>query len=159
MSGPVPGSRHRAGRAVDRALGRLRRDGWAVLAPGGKRVGADFDRLVIGPAGVFALTVKQGGAARQLHERGHDAGSATRLLSAATGLAVKVRPVIVFVGAETGNIDACGFTGSDGEPCDALAARGEDVVDVLWSLPAVYSAQERHRFLDVARHADFWRAA
>src|SRR6185312_11546591 len=126
------GSRQRAGRAVDRALARLRRDGWAVLSPGGKRVGADFDRLVIGPAGVFALTVKQGGEVpADTHERGHDAGSATRMLSAATGLAVKVRPVIVFVGNEIGGIDGCGFTGSDGEPCDVLAAYGEhDVVDV-----------------------------
>lgn len=154
------GARHRGGKAVDRALARLRRDGWAVLSPGGKRVGADFDRLIIGPAGVFALTVKQGGdLPSRAHERGHDAGSATRKLSAATGMAVKVRPVIVFVGAETKSFDACGFQHGDGEPCDVLAARGENIVDVLWSLPAVYSAQERHRFLDVARHADFWRAA
>lgn len=162
-AGPVPssapGANHRAARVLDRALVKLRRDGWAVLAPGGKRVGADFDRLIIGPAGVFALTVKQAGPAVGAHERGHDAGSATRLLSAATGLAVKVRPVIVFVGVEMGSLDACAFTGHDGEPCDVLAARDENVVDMLWSLPAVYSAKERHQFLDVARHEHFWRAA
>lgn len=154
------GSTHRTARVLDRALARLRRDGWVVLAPGGKRVGADFDRLIIGPAGVFALTVKQAGTAGAgPHERGHDAGSATRLLSSATGLAVKVRPVLVFVGAGIGRIDECGFTGRDGSRCEVLSARGESIVDMLWSLPAVYSAQERHRFLDAARHADFWRAA
>jgi hypothetical protein len=152
-------SHHRAARVVDRALVKLRRDGWAVLSPGGKRVGAAFDRLIIGPAGVFALTVKQAGAAAGMHERGYDAGSATRMLSAATGLAVKVRPVIVFVGGGVEHIDACAFTGHDGELCDVLAARDETVVDMLWSLPAVYSAKERHQFLDVARHEDFWRAA
>lgn len=156
----APGSAHRAGRVLDRALARLRRDGWVVLSPGGKRVGVDFDRLIIGPAGVFALTVKQTATpAAGPHERGHDAGSATQLPSAATGLAVKVRPVIVFVGAGIGRIDECAFTSQDGVPCEVLSARGESVVDMLWSLPAVYSAQERHRFRDVARHADFWRAA
>ncbi|WP_157436094.1 hypothetical protein [Actinospica robiniae] len=155
----APEAGHRAARVLDRALTKLRRDGWVVLSPGGKRVGADFDRLIIGPAGVFALTVKQAGPPIGSHERGHDADSATRILSDATGLAVKVRPVIVWVGAGIGRLDACAFTGHDGEPCDVLAARDENVVDMLWSLPAVYSAKERHQFLDVARHADFWRAA
>lgn len=151
---------NKAGRVVDRALAPLRRDGWAVLSPGGKRVGADFDRLIIGPAGVFALTVKHaGGTEAGAHDRGHDAWSATRMLSAGTGLPVKVKPVIVFVGNGFERIHACGFTGRDGEPCDVLTARGENLVEVLWSLPARYSAQERRRFLDVARRADLWRAA
>jgi hypothetical protein len=45
-------------RIVDKRLGKLRRDGWAVLSSIVKRSGADIDHLVIGPPGVFTINTK-----------------------------------------------------------------------------------------------------
>lgn len=163
-------------RAIDRALGKLRRDGWTVLSPGGRRIGADFDRLVIGPPGVFAMTIRPAreaspvtpgpGACVRAHARGHEAASVTRMLSAGTGMTVKVRTLIVLAGTdgeatggEPDGFRICEFTDGGGEPCDVLAVPGARVAEVLWSLPSVYSVQERHRIRDVARRADLWRAA
>lgn len=152
---PAAVSRGKAGRVVDRRLGRLRRDGWAVLSPGGGEFGADFDRLVIGPSGVFAITVAHGG------EVPVDAESAARMLSAASGMAIKVTPVLAFVGAGADAVDAYGPArpGRQGGPGGVLMARGEDIAEVLWALPAVYSIQERKQIFDIARRAELWRSA
>ena len=192
-------SRGKAGRLVDRRLGRLRRDGWAVLAPTGKQSGAEFDRLVIGPPGVFAITLKHtdagdlppapgtagpaaaasttaaasadgaadagipdvssipgifGGGGRR------DAEFAARMLSAGSGMAVKVTPMLAFVGGASG-VAAYPPPGrrADDPPAVVLIARGEDIADVLWGLPSVYSPQERRQISDSARRADLWRPA
>ena len=200
-------ARGKAGRVVDRRLGRLRRDGWAVLAPTGKQSGAEFDRLVIGPPGVFAITLKHGDTgelpsapatessdARAVHftnadgdgDAGvpgaatvaavlsapvaasipgifgggrRDADFAARMLSAASGMAVKVTPMLAFVGAGTSGVTAYPPSGRRGDdpPGGVLIARGEDVADVLWGLPSVYSPQERRQISDIARRADLWR--
>jgi hypothetical protein len=113
----------RNGRIVDRRLGRLRRDGWAVLPSVGERTGADFDRLVIGPPGVFAITVKRGGGlplpylTDSLHDSRQDARSAARRLSAACGMTVKVTPMLAFIGdgESLGESLSDGFGDGDGE--------------------------------------------
>jgi len=178
------GARTRSGtRIVDRRLGRLRRDGWAVLSALGGRTGADFDRLAIGPPGVFAVTVRWaddapaqqfgGGPADVLHDIRQDAASAARRLSAASGMAVRVTPMLAFVGdgADAANaVDAVdshllqGYAGrgahhgraDDDRAAEVFVARGEDLVEVLRELPAVYSLQERQHILDVARRSDLW---
>jgi hypothetical protein len=147
------GSWGRGGRLVDRRLGRLRRDGWAVLSPGGGWVGAEFDRLVIGPPGVFAITFTHGG------DPPVDGQPAARMLSAASGMAIKVTPVLAFVGPGADGADAYAPPGRDGESGGVLIARGEDIAEVLWALPAVYSIQERKRIFDIARRPEMWRAA
>jgi hypothetical protein len=180
-------ARGRAGRVVDRRLGRLRRDGWAVLAPNGKDSGAEFDRLVIGPPGVFAITLRHGdggslptsaaapgpaacaAAAAVVEIPGirmsgrRDAESAARMLSAASGMAVKVTPMLAFVGVGAPEAAAYPPGGRRAEdaavPGGVLVARGEDVAEVLWGLPAVYSPQERRRICEIARRADLWRSA
>jgi hypothetical protein len=168
---PAGGVKGKGGRVVDRGLGRLRRDGWTVLSPGGRRSGAGFDHLVIGPPGVFAITVKHGGDVPSLshgRSRGagggvaggrHDAESAARMLSAASGMAVKVTPMLAFIGAGADAVEAYTRHGRGGSPGDILVARGEDIAEVLWGFPAVYSLQERQRIFDIARGADLWRAA
>jgi hypothetical protein len=157
----------RNGRIVDRRLGRLRRDGWAVLSSIGERSGADFDRLAIGPPGVFAITVKRGDdvplpyLSDSLHDSLQDAWSAARRLSAASGMAVKVTPMLAFIG--DGDEDGGGGGLMDGYPghgpegaVDVLVARGEYLDDVLRELPAIYSLQERQQIVDVARRAELW---
>ena len=160
--GPAPalGAKGRGGRLVDRRLGRLRRDGWAVLSPGGRGAGAVFDRLVIGPPGVFAITFTY---ADDALVRSHDAESAARMLSAASGMVIKVTPMIAFVGAGAGAGAGTGEAyprpGREEPPGGVLIARGEDIAEVLWALPAVYSIQERKQISDIARRAELWRAA
>jgi hypothetical protein len=175
----------RNGRIVDRRLGRLRRDGWAVLPSVGERTGADFDRLVIGPPGVFAITVKRGGdvplpyLTDSLHDSRQDARSAAHRLSAACGMTVTVTPMLAFIGdgeggdGESGGRESGGGSGGDvggdrksavdgysvhgsEDPAEVLVARGEYLDEVLRDLPAVYSLQERQQILDVARRAELW---
>jgi hypothetical protein len=185
-------SRGKAGRVVDRRLGRLRRDGWAVLAPSGKQSGAEFDRLVIGPPGVFAITLRHAGAGGMPPNPAltpsaaataapapapapstpatsgipgvfgggpRDADFAARMLSAASGMAVKVTPMLAFVGVGASAVTAYPPPGRRAEDPGGgvLIARGEDVADVLWGLPSVYSPQERRQISDSARRADLWR--
>ena len=150
------GAKGKGGRLVDRRLGRLRRDGWAVLSPGGRGV-AGFDRLVIGPPGVFAITVAHGDEAPG---RGHgNAESAARMLSAASGMVIKVIPMLAFVGGDADTVQAYLQPGLDGGAGGVLVARGEDIAEVLWGLPAVYSIQERKQISEVARQTELWRAA
>ena len=94
----------KVGRVVDRRLGLLRRDGWVVLSSVGLLAGgAEIDRLVVGPPGVFAIMVRRGDEAAQilrggLHENRYDAQAAGRVLSEASGLSVTVRAILALVG-------------------------------------------------------------
>jgi hypothetical protein len=161
---PEPaGARARGGRVVDRRLGRLRRDGWAVLSSVGTSTGADFDRLVIGPPGVFTITVRSGNDIPSphfhdnLHHSRTDAESAARRLSAASGMAVRVIPMLAFAGDGAQPVRTAHYgRGPDEEDGELLVARAEELDDVLRELPAVYSLQERQQILDVARRAELW---
>lgn len=92
--------------------------GWTVLhsVPVG-RGESDIDHIVIGPSGVYTINTKHHDDARvwvgarkllvngqptdHLRNSRHEAERATRLLSAATGMDVVVRPVIAVVGAKS----------------------------------------------------------
>jgi hypothetical protein len=159
-------------RIVDKRLGKLRRDGWAVLSSIVlssivKGSGADIDHLVIGPPGVFTVNTKNhAGAAIRVGEHEvrvngtqhpylrnsrHEAASAERVLTAAVGMQVSVTPVLAFVGATS--IEARG--GGEG---DVLVVPGEDIDSILRERFAVYSIQERERILAAARRAEIWLA-
>ena len=153
-------------RIVDKQLGRLKLDGWQVLSSIMKRSGADVDHLVIGPPGVFTINTKHHHGARisvgehvvevdgvqesYLPKSRHEANSAARILSGATGLEVRVTPVLAFVGADS--IDTRGSLG------DVLITRGELIDEDLRELHAVYSVQERDHIYNIARRADIWLA-
>jgi hypothetical protein len=153
-------------RIVDKRLGTLRRDGWAVLSSIVKRSGADIDHLVIGPPGVFTVNTKihsgaivwvgeqevkvNGTAQPYLRNSRHEAAAAERALTGAVGTAVAVTPVLAFVGAAS--IEARGGGG------DVLVVPGEDIDTILRERLAVYSIQERERILAAARRAEIWLA-
>lgn len=159
----VPALRAKGGgRVVDRRLGRLRRDGWAVLSSISRSSSADIDHLVVGPPGVFAIITKHHPGALvhvvdleveiddapwpYLHHGRFEADAVARALSHAYGTPVKVTPALAVVG--TGRIDARECRG------DVLVVRGEELDDTLRELPAVYSIQERGRIVAAARRAE-----
>jgi hypothetical protein len=103
-------------RLVGQTLSWARLFGWRVLhsVPVGGR-GADIDHVLIGPGGVVAVNTKHHRGQQVRAARGavfvnnretryvqsslYEAGRASQLLSAAAGEPVKVRPIIVVVGA------------------------------------------------------------
>ena len=153
-------------RVVEKRLGRLRRDGWAVLSPIVRSGGAEIDHLVIGPPGVFTVSAKiQAGAIVRIVEEAvtvdgaqqeylrdgrQQAAAAERILTSAVGMAVTVTPVLAFVGAAS--IDAHGSRG------EVLVLPGEDIDTILRERLAVHSIQERERILAAARRAELWLA-
>lgn len=166
----VRGGAGKAGRIVDRRLGLLRRDGWAVLSSVGRAAGAEIDRLVVGPPGVFAITVRRGDEVPQFLRSGvqgsrQDARYAERMLSEDSGLPVRVTAILAFVGpageevaGPTGLRGTAGVSDAAraaGAP-DLLVARAEEIVEVLRDLPSVYSLDERYRIVDAARGASSW---
>jgi hypothetical protein len=154
-------------RIVDKRLGKLRRDGWAVLSSIVKRSGADIDHLVIGPPGVFTINTKHHRDARiwvgdnmvkvnnakqpnYLRNSRHEATSAAKVLSSTVGIDVLVMPVLAFVGAAS--INARDSRG------DVLVTAGEAIDSAFRDRLAVYSIQERERIYAVARRAEIWLA-
>jgi hypothetical protein len=81
------------------------------------------------------------------------------MLSAASGMMIKVTPMLAYVGADPDGVDGYVRPDGTGAPGGVLVARGEDIADVLWGLPSVYSIQERKQISDVARRGGLWRAA
>lgn len=166
----VRGGGGKAGRIVDRRLGLLRRDGWAVLSSVGRAAGADIDRLVVGPPGVFAITVRRGDEVPQFLRTGvqgsrQDAQYAQRMLTEDSGLPVRVTAILAFVGPAGDEVaGATGLRGTAGVADaaraagagDLLVARAEEIVEVLRDLPSVYSLDERYRIVDAARGATSW---
>jgi hypothetical protein len=163
-----PRTRARDGRVVDKRLGRLRRDGWAVL-PQVARAAADAGaggsgHLVIGQPGVFTVdthhhpgaavevgaeAVKVDGAQQPfLREARHAAAFAERVLGGAVGEPVPVTAVLAFVGAAS--IDARDARG------DVLVLPAEDIDTILRERLAVYSIEERDRVLAAARRPEIW---
>lgn len=169
------GASGRAGRIVDRRLSLLRRDGWAVLSRVAHSCGADIDRLVIGPPGVFAITVRRGdelpGQLRNgLRDNRRDAEFASRMLSERCGLPVRVRPIVAYVGPAA--LDAAEISAAVRDsttaaaaataaieppsPPEVLVARAEEIVEILRDLSSVHSLDERYRIVDAARGASSW---
>lgn len=154
-------------RQVHKELEKLKRDGWQVLPSIVKGNGSDIDHLAIGPPGVFTINTKNHQGASiwigdhtmkvnnvrlpYLRNSRHEAESAARVLSRATGLEVKVRPVLAFVGVAS-------IKSSRTETSDVLVVRGGEIVHALRELPALYSYQERERIYSTARRAEIWLA-
>jgi hypothetical protein len=165
-AGVIKGAGVKGDRLVDKRLGRLRRDGWVVLSSIVKRGGADIERLVIGPPGVFTVNTKNHGGAAvwvgeeavkvdgtqhpYLRDSRHEAAAAERILTGAVGMEIAVTPVLAFVGAASIDVRQ----GSGG----VLVVAGEDIDSILRERLAVFSIQERERILDAARRAEIWLA-
>ncbi len=99
---------------VGAKLNRLRKHGWQVLhaVPVGAAE-SDIDHVIIGPGGVFTVNTKthpgakvwvgqyavrvNGAKTNYLRNSRHEADRAGRLLTAACGFPVPVRPVLVFL--------------------------------------------------------------
>ncbi|MGA8680746.1 MAG: nuclease-related domain-containing protein [Acidimicrobiales bacterium] len=140
--------------------------GWHVLhsVPIGHR-GADIDHVVIGPAGVFTVNVKHHPNAkvwvaedtilvngyRKFYVRNsrHEAGRASRLLSAACRFPIPATGVVVFV-------NAGGFT-VKAEPRDVQVINRLAFVPWLRSLPRRLSADEIGTIFDAARQSSTWK--
>lgn len=138
---------------------------WACLhsIPVGNR-GSDIDHVVIGPAGVFTINSKYhrgakiwvGGdtvmidGVRQPYVRNsrHEAGRASRLLSAAVGEPVEVRGIVAIV-------DAVSFTIRK-QPVDVHVTPRKQLVKYLRSLPVVLDENRRNAILAVARWGATW---
>jgi len=129
-------------------LGRLP-EGWQVVndVPV-EETGARIDHVLVGPAGVFALSVKNltgtvwigasgvrvnGHATDYLQTSRHDAHRATRLLSEVLDLPVDVRPVIAIL--------ADGWTVQE-PPTDVFIGPPRGVKDWLCRLSSVLSPRD-----------------
>jgi hypothetical protein len=123
--------------------------------------------LVIGPGGVFAITVADNGRGRLLlagdvvqiggkrppwvGEARRDAKRASRALSAAVGHAVPVVPVLTFVGS--------GVVTVYGMPKDCLVASHRELDRLLIAGGARISPATAGKLSAVARHPATWRNA
>jgi hypothetical protein len=80
----------------------------------------------------------------------HEADSAARRLTRACGMPVKVTPILAFVGAADLRVVSKGM--------GVLVSHGEDIDQVLRSMPGVLTLREREHVLRVARDAALWLA-
>jgi len=123
--------------------------------------------LAIGPSGLFAVTIVDQGRARVLMagdvvqidgrrpayvaEARRDAKRASRVLSAAVGLAVPVVPVLTFVGS--------GLLSIQGLPKECLVATHRDLDQLLVACGARISAETAEKLSRVARQPATWMTA
>jgi hypothetical protein len=138
---------------------------WRVLhAVGVGDRGSDIDHIVIGPAGIFTLNTKRhpGGeawvaerAVRVNHQRTdylrnsrHEGARASRLLSAALGSPIDVRPVIVFVGLHEFEVKK--------QPVDVHVTPRKQLVGWLESLPIVWNSTTIESVFNTARLSTTW---
>lgn len=153
-------------RIVGARLDRLKRDGWKVLQSVELGSRGDIDHLVIGRPGVFTINTKHHAKARirightvvwvngfqqpYIQKSRNEAAGAARRLNSATGLPVRVTPVLAFVHA--GEI-------SFKDPAkDVLICRGERIDKTLRRLPGVLTNREQEVLYSIARHSQIWTA-
>lgn len=126
---------------------------------------SDIDHVVIGPAGVFTLNTKHHpgrklwvggdtfmvGSHRQPYVRNsrHEARRASQLLTAAAGVPVAVRGVIVIADADDMTIKA--------QPADVLVLWRQALVRWLRGLPEALDEATTDGIYDVARRSTTWR--
>jgi hypothetical protein len=144
-------------------LGRLP-DGWHLFndVPVGER-GANIDHVIVGPAGVFTvnaknLTGKVWVGARSIRHNGHptdyvrrsvaEAERAARLLTAALGRPVGVRPVLAILADE--------WTVKE-QPTDVFVAAPRGVKDWLRRLPTTLSTGEVVAISEAVAKPSTWR--
>lgn len=143
-------------------LGRLP-EGWHLLndIPVGER-GANIDHLIVGPAGVFTANAKNltgkvwigprcvrhnGHPTSYLPESTHEAQRASRMLSAALGRSVTVRPVLAIL--------ADGWTVKE-QPTDVFVGAPRGVKDWLLRLPAVLGPHDVIEIIAAAAKSATW---
>jgi hypothetical protein len=138
---------------------------WRVLhaVEVGER-GSDIDHIVIGPAGIFTLNTKchPGGKAwvaeravrvnRQrndyLRNSRHEGIRASRLLSAALGSPIEIRPVIVFVSLSEFDVKQ--------QPPDVHVTTRKRLINWLETLPIVLDSARIEAVYDAARLSSTW---
>jgi hypothetical protein len=154
-------------RLVGQELQRLPRS-WRVLhsIPVGAK-GSDIDHIAIGPGGVFSLNAKHHpGASIWVHDHAfkvngashpylrnsrHEAERAERILSAAVGHPVPVRPVIVPVSAARLTIKQM--------PPDVSVISSRQIASWLKRRPDVLSPAEVQAIFQQARDERVWQPA
>jgi hypothetical protein len=126
--------------------------------------GTNLDHLVIGPAGIFSLNTKHHPKAtivvteRGFRVNGHrqnylpvavsEAAKVSRVLEAAVGHAVQVKPVIVVMGAELE---------VRSEPADVHVIRRRDLPKWFLRRPAELSVDQMRELMRVAGRPSTWR--
>ncbi|WP_375493594.1 nuclease-related domain-containing protein, partial [uncultured Jatrophihabitans sp.] len=151
---------------VARALARLG-DHWKVLhaVPVGEQ-DSDIDHVVIGPVGVLTITTENhpdadvvvrgdtvtvnGSDEPYVRDSRHEAEYASRLLSAAAGIAVQARGVLAFAGAQRG------FTVEE-QPSDVSVVTLRGLPKYLCDLPTLFDDDTIEHLYAVARHLATWR--
>ena len=139
---------------------------WRVLhaVPVGKN-GADIDHVVIGPAGVFTLNTKHHPGAKvwiaggtfmvngrklpYLRNSRHEAARASKLLTAASGVTVEAKGVVVPVGVRSMSIRSA--------PEGAGAVHRRRLVSWLRRQPGVVDQTSVDRLFDAARRSTTWQ--
>lgn len=140
---------------------------WRVLhaVPVGEN-GADIDHVVIGPAGVFTLNAKHHPGAKiwvagrtfmvngrklpYLRNSQHEAARASRLLTAASGLEVQAKGVVVPVGAQSITIRTT--------PEGARVIYRKGLVRWFRRWPEVLEPKVIDRIFDAARRSTTWQS-
>jgi hypothetical protein len=128
--------------------------------------GSDIDHVVIGPAGVFTLNTKRhpGGKAwvaeravrvnnqptDYLRNSRHEGSRASRLLTAAHGSRIDVRPVIVFVDLDAFDVKR--------QPPDVHVTTRKRLVRWLEELPIVWDSATIDGVFETARVSTTWSA-
>jgi len=153
--------------AVGSRLEKLHSDGWRVLhsVPVGAR-GSDIDHILIGPGGVYTINTKNhhtgkvsiaehavwvnGHKTAYLRNSRHEADRAQRLLLAATGLSVSVRPVLVLI--------AKGFH-MRVQPGDVTVLSRMDVPRYFKRATHALSSEQIEMLFECARRSTTWRSS
>lgn len=164
ISGTTLASGDSTARWVGKRLDKLTSRGWRVLhgASLGTGDGAIND-VLIGPAGVFCLTIRNYAQARvwvsdkvvwvdgesrpHLRNAQLEAERATRMLSLATGTRVVAQPVLVVMG------DRYKATN---RRRDVRVLCGRDVPRAFTNMPATYTADEVAAIDSAARRVNAW---
>jgi hypothetical protein len=152
---------------VGRRLARLGAEWRAIHAVPIGGADSDIDHVVVGPAGVFTINTKHHPngsiwvAERTFMLNGHrvpylpksvaEAKRAARLLSAAVGRDVNVRPIIVIVGAAR-------FT-MRSEPPDVRVISGGELATWLHAQPVTMDSSDVETVFLAARRASSWHPA
>ena len=157
--------------AIGSRLEKLLDHGWTVLhsIPIGEK-GSDIDHVLIGPGGVFTVNTKRhpngkiwvarntimvnGQKVPYLRNSRHEAQRASKLLSAATGEAVEVRGVLIFM---TGTVIP-NLTIKE-HPDDVVILDRLAIPRAFRKAPQRLSSERIHTIAQAARRVSTWKEA
>lgn len=155
--------------SIGARLEKLTAHGWHVLhsIPVGER-GSDIDHVLIGPGGVYTINTKNHPGKRiwvsptQIRVDGHvqpylrnsrfEAQRAAKLLSAACGWEVQVRPALILL---TGTVIP-DVTIKSGGPTDVLILDRMDIPRLFKKATAKLTAEQVHELYGHARRSTTW---